>query len=223
MCKKLFFVSALFISICSIHAQLNISYQPYELDELVIDTDGYKMTAKALDTYGMKATKVTIANTGETEETIALDTQSLSCGDVYKRLSYSTIAAGSKGVLVTLLVWISLIGCTYDRKWFNDWLAIMTDDDNKIPQDVYDKVYKLSDKYILDKKKSHPYKMGTLNFLFHGLYLPVPWFLYRTYSLNSQLHAFLTEHLCTDSVRVEPGAIVTKIVITNRDSVTQLT
>ncbi len=83
-----------------LHAQLSVSYQIFQPDDVVIEVGQWKMTAKELEKYGIEPLKVVMVNDGNTDETCVPDRQYLLPYDVYKRLKYY---AGPS--------WIKIYGC----------------------------------------------------------------------------------------------------------------
>lgn len=104
--KFLILVSACMVVI-GLHADLSVSYQTFQPNDIVIEVGQWKMTAKQLEKYGVESLKVVIVNDGNTDETCVPDRQYLLPYDVYKRLKYYARPSWIKGYGCTLLsFWI---------------------------------------------------------------------------------------------------------------------
>lgn len=87
-----------------LQAQLSVSYQAFQPDDIVIGVGQWKMTAKQLGKYGFESFKATITNEDVSEQLFTSDRLPIAGDEIYKRLKYSLPITGAKWLSLSFLI-----------------------------------------------------------------------------------------------------------------------
>ncbi len=96
-----------------LRADLSVSYQAFQPDDIVIEIGRLKMKAKELKQYGLEPVKATVTNSGTCVELFTPDRPYISNDIVCKKLKSSLITVGFTSLLTGYIGTILLIPITY--------------------------------------------------------------------------------------------------------------
>ncbi len=201
--KKLQILVSAFIVVTGLRADLSVSYQSFQPDDVVIDAGKFKMTAKQLEKYGIEPVKVTVTNYGMCEELFVPDRPCVSADEVYKHLKYSLPVTGAKWLSVCFVV-VSCIFplgiCMYDSNLFEQIDQFL---DN--PTMPHIEMWK-------NVCRNHPPVLAWVSFLGGSTVTMLTASLFSANGLNKDLYDFCEHNLTSNDMVMLPGTTGTKLM-----------